>query len=713
MKPLLFLALLASICFPSFSQTITINNPTNSIWKYLSQDDDPGFGLDWTHLNFDDSTWPSGNMPLGDPWHEVAYSGMTIRALGGTVVPFSPPSHYFRRTFTWSGPTTQVTIIATNWVDDGAAVFINGNELYRISMVAGNITHNFPRGLSHADVQTRDGVPAGEANGELRIATVTLTNGLNLIAATVRPDYTGVSDLVWAVHMLARFPGPVFFNLNPQDANIVEGQTLILRSEVDDPLASLQWFRNGEAIQSATNANLSISNSPTDLGGSYYVTAQNSFNTATSTVGTVTINPMVITAGPTNILRVEGTEGRFTVSVNGPATYVWSFEDNPIDSGLNRTATNATLILPSVLFSDAGNYSVVVANAFRTLDSVSASLMVTNDVVAPTVVNARALTDLSTITIEFNEPIQESDNKLLYTIRERDSGNTSTVLEASSDSISRIISLWLQEPIDPEKSYLLGFTADVSDRFGNQMSATNTFPIQVPFKLLTNSALWKYQNVGTNLDLAWTLPGFDDSNWASGPASLGFGATSFPFPLRTTVDNHDPNQVPYYFRTQFFLPGNSTNVLLYIEELFEDGAVVFLNGHEVYRVRVNSGPITSQTVANVTVGTPQLSLRYLTNAPLFLGANNLAIAVFQPVTGSSDMSMGYQLTTFIHELQIPYPELKWTRTAAGINFTWNDPTATLQHSDSVAFTNPASLGTNNLSTVVDITNTTGFFRLVK
>jgi glucose/arabinose dehydrogenase len=60
-----------------------------------------------------------------------------------------------------------------------------------------------------------------------------------------------------------------------------------------------------------------------------------------------------------------------TAEANGPFRYYWLFNGQPLAG-----ATNSTLLLPSVTLSNAGNYSVVVSNAFGTMQSQPAILTV-------------------------------------------------------------------------------------------------------------------------------------------------------------------------------------------------------------------------------------------------------------------------------------------------------------------------------------------------
>src|SRR2546427_9597741 len=80
------------------------------------------------------------------------------------------------------------------------------------------------------------------------------------------------------------------------------------------------------------------------------------------TVASAQSDPPEIIAEPQSRTNFVGASADFQASVTGtaPLVYQWLFQ------GTNRlaNATNAVLTLASVRATDAGNYSVLVANAF-------------------------------------------------------------------------------------------------------------------------------------------------------------------------------------------------------------------------------------------------------------------------------------------------------------------------------------------------------------
>jgi|GEM_PF-1440179 hypothetical protein len=85
-------------------------------------------------------------------------------------------------------------------------------------------------------------------------------------------------------------------------------------------------------------------------------------------------NPPVITTQPQSQTVASGNTAIFTVvaSGSGPLAYQWSFNGTNLDG-----PTNASLTLTNVQFNQAGNYAVLVTNAFGSVPSSNAVLTVT------------------------------------------------------------------------------------------------------------------------------------------------------------------------------------------------------------------------------------------------------------------------------------------------------------------------------------------------
>ena len=150
------------------------------------------------------------------------------------------------------------------------------------------------------------------------------------------------------------------------------------------PAPTFQWLKNGVAIPGATNATLPLSNIALADAGSYSVALTNSLGSATSAAATLTVTqapvaPSIVTA-PVAQTVVAGNAVQFTVNATGTPTPTlqWLKDGVAIDG-----ATDATLTLPSVQLTDAGQYSVLVSNSQGAVTSAAALLTVTPAAAAP------------------------------------------------------------------------------------------------------------------------------------------------------------------------------------------------------------------------------------------------------------------------------------------------------------------------------------------
>ena len=137
------------------------------------------------------------------------------------------------------------------------------------------------------------------------------------------------------------------------------------------------------------------------------------------------------------------------------------------------------------------------------------------------------------------------------------------------------------------------------------VSITVTNPVG-PVTLISTGAVWKYFADGTDPGTAWRGPTFNDTSWASGAAQLGYGdadeATPIPCGVSPCGGNTPGKWIAYYFRRSFNVADPTTFQDLTLRLLRDDGAVVYLNGNEMFRDNMPVGPITSQTLAINAVG---------------------------------------------------------------------------------------------------------------
>ena len=165
--------------------------------------------------------------------------------------------------------------------------------------------------------------------------------------------------------------------VQPVSQTLTQGATLNLSvTATGSPTLTYQWRFNGTAIPGGTSAALSLFNVQESLEGNYQCIVSNPYGSATSTVAVVTIQspPVIYENGqPQPQTVIQGSNATFSVTAVGdqPFTYQWRFNGTNIAG-----ATSNPLVLTGVQTNQAGNYSVVVSNAFGFTVSSNALLTV-------------------------------------------------------------------------------------------------------------------------------------------------------------------------------------------------------------------------------------------------------------------------------------------------------------------------------------------------
>jgi len=166
-----------------------------------------------------------------------------------------------------------------------------------------------------------------------------------------------------------------------------------------------------------------------------------------------------------------------------------------------------------------------------------------------------------------------------------------------------------------------------------------------PATLIPFGANWRYLDNGTDQGTNWSQPSFNDSGWSSGPAQLGYSSNPPEVDEATIVSfGPDPNNkyITTYFRRAFVVTNTAEFTNLVARLLLDDGAVVYLNGAEAYRVNMPPGPIAYGTLA-LTALENTLFTNSIPAAQLVPGTNTLAVEVHQNISISTDLSFDFEL----------------------------------------------------------------------
>ncbi len=161
--------------------------------------------------------------------------------------------------------------------------------------------------------------------------------------------------------------------------------------------------------------------------------------------------------------------------------------------------------------------------------------------------------------------------------------------------------------------------------------------------LIPAASVWTYLDDGSNQGTNWQVISFDDSAWARGKSELGFGDNGVE---ATTVSQN----ITTYFRHSFMLTNASayTDLDLFVRR--DDGMVVYLNGTEVVRTNMPTGPVSSSTRASDEVpeggagGDPEATyFEFDALHTLLVNGTNVVAVEVHTASGSSDMSFDLAL----------------------------------------------------------------------
>lgn len=321
----------AVLCQVAPAQEFNIFGLTNKVWKYDSTNDwYTPTGLGWTTPSFDDSAWPSGRAILTSDGNAtiVALRGQQIRdmrpVLAGVPGATANQACYFRARFNWpSNASPSASLRMTVRVDDGVAVYLNGNRVGGLRM--GNpVAHNsFTAGAALVPCVDPSGNNDGTCDEIIMIDGTHLVNGENVLAVTVHQNNATSSDMTWGCRLDGLLPSPpvIVDDTQPTNRVILQSRRTTLSVVANAfPAPTYQWFLNNSPIDplinpTATNANYVIARMAESDAGEYYCQVSNPIGSVPSRIATV--GYIADTVAPT-LLRVVGspTFDRLTVEYN-------------------------------------------------------------------------------------------------------------------------------------------------------------------------------------------------------------------------------------------------------------------------------------------------------------------------------------------------------------------------------------------------------------
>lgn len=164
---------------------------------------------------------------------------------------------------------------------------------------------------------------------------------------------------------------------------------------------------------------------------------------------------------------------------------------------------------------------------------------------------------------------------------------------------------------------------------------------------IAKNSEWSYLDDGSNQGAAWQASDFDDSSWKKGEASFGYAKPDKQQPTTVISYGEDANNkhITTYFRKKIVIPDASAIKQLQGAIISDDGAVIYVNGTEVFRTEyMPSGEITYKTTTTNAVGDERNEAPFSIDPSLLVnGTNLIAVEVHQDRGSSSDVFFEMEL----------------------------------------------------------------------
>ncbi|HTH47030.1 MAG TPA: immunoglobulin domain-containing protein [Candidatus Limnocylindria bacterium] len=436
---------------PPLTSAQTLATLTGTTWRVNDSGND--LGTAWKETDFDDSGagWKSGAGLFGYTPTPGSYPAAitTPLAVGSGTV-------YLRTTFAWNFSPQNLVFAISNYLSDGAVIYLNGAEVRRVRLPDGTVGFGTPA----------TGGPATAGQVEVfGISGAPLVTGDNILAVELHQTPASAADLVFGLSLTATpsYPVSLVNPAEPADRTVVAGDATTFTAEVlGTPPLTYEWRKGTDPIPGATGPSYTLNPVLKSDEGTYSLKVTNPGGTVTTRAATltVTVTPVTITDAtlPANLTVAEGSPATFTVAVAGSPviSYQWLKGGFPITD-----ATAATYTIPAAGPDDAGDYSVQVSNpATPLLLSRTATLVVLKDQTAPTI--ATAAGSPNQVTVTFSEPVDPTTagDKSHYTI----SGLTVTGATVSADNAAVVVLATSKQTLFTDYTLLV---SGVQDRFGN------------------------------------------------------------------------------------------------------------------------------------------------------------------------------------------------------------------------------------------------------
>jgi hypothetical protein len=667
LTPVLACVLLFGGITASMAQTTTVLAFTNQ-WSYLITNALPPGG--WTNVNYAAAAgWPTGAGPFAYPEDEAMPGGVpAVRTILATNFNDTfVTSFYFRTTFNLPSNPSNLVFTANAVIDDGAVFYVNGRRVQNVRMTTGTVTHN--------TIATGDG--GGDVSARpldtFAIASSNFVQGANTIAVSVHQSSGTSSDIAFGLELETEVIQPPVIVTQPQSQTVQVGRRAVFEVEATGNFLTYRWYTNGVLIPGAaanTNSYLAPAATLAMDGTVYHVVVSNA-------VGRVQSVPVVLRVVPDTF----GPEALSAFMAR--SNWIEVRFDEPLLQSTTNSVTNFT-----VTVLGTGQELTITNVLFASTTRTSVTVRLPTVLGAPTnyVVCARNIRDNLTNTAGGPFVTALTCVPVMFT-------NVFNVFGFGE--------LWRWN----ENQWLVGETAPT-----NSSATVDWKHINYPDDPARNF-LWLEGQAPLREDLQF--------NGTMCETNSGFSSLS-----RTPITS--------YMRKRFTVNTNfPANATIMIRHQFDDAAVVYINGRELYRTGTSLSPGT----AGLPAGTPGYGTFALsgvdgTCTTVYLpvshtninrGQNVVAVELHQ----ANESTQSGHDTFFDMELNVVWPfgpiipELTITRTniagSPGVRLSWstNAPGWRLESSaDPITGWAPEPTTSTNYQTTIQQGGPRRFYRLV-
>jgi uncharacterized repeat protein (TIGR01451 family) len=238
------------------SLSVTFDNSTNmdviplgGPWFYNTKGVD--LGTNWSQPGYDFSSWSNGPALFCD----LASTNLYPVPLGTALLVSNQVTYYFLSQFLWYGDTSNVTLLATNYITSGAVFYLNGAPVGQVRMT------NYPPSYnSTALAQTNPGQP-----DILTFSSASLVMGTNLLAVEVHQSSPANPNVAFAMNMNARAALKSTVVVNPTELTISLNQTgkIVAKGLPLPKVGNYTWTTSVAGIPVAQQGQVFITSSDT------------------------------------------------------------------------------------------------------------------------------------------------------------------------------------------------------------------------------------------------------------------------------------------------------------------------------------------------------------------------------------------------------------------------------------------------------------------